>query len=318
MDSPPKKIETLEDQQVITIARVKTSPTKRSKKYNAVNKAYLSSNTHASTEDSNDAKAKGETNILNVAGSVGSKMRNWMSPKQKRKHRSKPKVKRSLSLEIKDLFMGLVHNNGNSSSSNLRTESRQKNRVSRSPSPLKVEEEVESETSPKRSTSFTSLIPTNIRLHTGKRSKTRAVSATSLTTIKLVEVTSSTTDEDENTECSITNVSPTRQNQRSCSRQESIEKSADDESSIMSNLTSSIVNDYNNGRVTPGTEEKGVDNNANNIGDSLNTQREHTSSPEKERVITQKEYKKLRYSKRERKRWKQFQEAKEQVRFSIR
>ena len=187
LDSPPKRIETLEEQQVISIARVKTSPTKRSRKH-TVNKAYISTNSHDVPEESNDSKTKGETNILNVAGTVGSRMRNWMSPKQKRKHR-KSKVKRSLSLEIKDLFMGFVHNNGTSSGSNPGI--KPKNREHRSPSPAKVEEENDMEAIPKRSTSFTSLIPSHIRLHTGKRNKSRALSATSLTTIKLVELSTS-------------------------------------------------------------------------------------------------------------------------------
>ena len=306
LDSPPKRIETLEEQQVISIARVKTSPTKRSRKYSAVNKAYLSSNTHVVEEEPRLSKSKGDTNILNVAGSVGSRMRNWMSPKQKRKNR-KPKVKRSLSLEIKDLFMGFVHNNGTSNSSNPGTDSKQKNREDRSPSPLKAEGD-DTEAIPKRSTSFTSLIPSHIRLHTSRRNKSRAVSATSLTTIKLVELTSSTTDEDENTECSVTNISPTRKSIKVSNRQESIEKSADEESSLMSNITMTNKDDRRNDRTTPCTEEEGLDDNANNIVDELRTKKDQSPSPDKERG------KGLRYSRRERKRWKQFKDNNERVR----
>ena len=305
LDSPPKRIETLEEQQVISIARVKTSPSKRSRKYSAVNKAYLSSNTHTVAEEPRDSKAKGETNILNVAGSVGSRMRNWMSPKQKRKNR-KPKVKRSLSLEIKDLFMGFVNNNGTSSSTNVGTETKQKTSVD-SISSLVKNEDGDTQAIPKRSTSFTSLIPSHIRLHTSRRNKSRAVSATSLTTIKLVELTSSTTDEDENTECSVTNVSPALQNIKVSNRQESIEKSADDESSIMSNLTITNINETRNGKTTPFTEEEGVDDNANNIANKAHTRKDNSPSPEKERV------KGLRYSRKERKRWKHFGDEKEQV-----
>ena len=63
LDSPPKRIETLEEQQVISIARVKTSPTKRSRKH-TVNKAYISTTSHDVPEESNDSKIKRKNSPL--------------------------------------------------------------------------------------------------------------------------------------------------------------------------------------------------------------------------------------------------------------
>ena len=102
------------------------------------------------------------------------------------------------------------------------------------------------------------------------------MSATSLTTIKLVELTSSTTDEEEIVECSVTNISPKRQSIKACkpNRQESTEKSADEDSSMISNLTVSNINEIRNGKTTPCTEGEGVDDNANNIVDRLHIEKD--------------------------------------------
>ena len=307
LDSPPKRMETLAEQQVISISRVKTSPSKRSKKHDLSKSSNVYHNDPM--EDAEYSKSTGE-NILNIAGSVGSTMKNWMSPKQKRKHR-KSKVKRSLSLEIKDLFMGFVHNG--SSSSNL-LESKKKHKEERSPSPTPKDE---TDVPSKRSTSFSSLIPTNIRLHTGRKNKSllRPVSTTSLTTIKLVEFTSSATDDEENVECDVTDVEEKRQtqvNSKLGDKEASNEKSFDDDESVISSLTQIGSSDTTNTANQDLTDQPS-DKNVKAELDVSNIDRLSRKDYKPKKGEKSERSKGFRFVNRERKRRKHRNDDKEQV-----
>ena len=65
------------------------------------------------------------------------------------------------------------------------------------------------------------------------------------------------------------------------------------------------------GKTTPCTEEEGVDDNANNIVDRLHIEKDQSISPDRGKG------RRLRYSKRERRKWKHFKDDKEQVRVYI-
>ena len=306
LDSPPKRMESLAEQQVISISRVKTSPSKRSKKHDLTKSSIISHND--ATDDTDCNKSKGE-NIINIAGSVGSTMKHWMSPKQKRKHR-KSKVKRSLSLEIKDLFMGFVHNG--SSSSNL-LESKKKHKEERSPSPTSKDE---TDVPSKRSTSFSSLIPTNIRLHTGRKKKSllRPVSTTSLTTIKLVEFTS-TTDDEENLECDVTDVEEKRQTQvnpKLGDKEKSNEKSFDDDESVISSSTQIISSNTTN-TANQDLSDQPSDKNVKAERDVSNIDRLSRKDYKLKKVEQSERSKGFRFVNRERKRRKHRNDDKEQV-----
>ena len=300
LDSPPKRIESLAEQQVISITRVKTSPTKRSRKQSLV-KAYPATQ-DSNIEDSSGTKNKSD-HLINLAGTVGSTMRNWMSPNQKRKHK-KSRIKRSLSLEIKDLFMGFV-NNGSSSSSTL-SESKRKNLDHRSPSPSQPLEDV----TPKRSTSFTSLIPSHVRSHTGRKTKspTRPVSTTSLTTIKLVEFTSSTTDDEEDAECNITHIVKNQHKNKI-----EVAKRLDcNEDNVISSTKSSNSKDHTNVRDSKGDnshKDKKVGEGIGNTGilNSLQGQEDKLKNADSER------HKGFRFAKKVRKRWKHLNDDRDQV-----